>query len=117
MTRVPVGLPPYPGDLSVGSLPRRQFRTRTPPSMRRSTVSPERASAGADPARMSAAPAVLCEDLYIHAKCPYITAPPSIKKTALDRAIGNDGVNGNTLAKISREFVTTLRLMRKDVSG
>ncbi len=26
------------------------------------------------------------------------------KKTALDRAIGNDGINGNTLAKITREF-------------
>lgn len=38
---------------------------------------------------------------------------PINKKTALDRAIGNDAVNGNTLAKVSREFVTTLRLMRK----
>lgn len=34
------------------------------------------------------------------------------KKTALDRAIGNDSVNGNTLGKISRQFVRTMGLVR-----
>jgi hypothetical protein len=38
---------------------------------------------------------------------------PINKKTALDRAIGNDGINGNTLGKISREFVATLNLLKK----
>ncbi|MGA7793069.1 MAG: DUF262 domain-containing protein [Candidatus Acidiferrales bacterium] len=38
---------------------------------------------------------------------------PINKKTALDRAIGNDGVNGNSLAKISREFVGTLNRLKK----
>jgi len=35
------------------------------------------------------------------------------KKTALDRAIGNDSVNGNTLGKISREFVATINMVRR----
>lgn len=35
------------------------------------------------------------------------------KKTALDRAIGNDSVNGNTLNAVSREFVSTLNTCRK----
>jgi hypothetical protein len=38
---------------------------------------------------------------------------PINKKTALDRAIGNESVNGNTLSRISREFVSTLRLVRR----
>jgi uncharacterized protein DUF262/HNH endonuclease len=38
---------------------------------------------------------------------------PINKKTALDRAIGNDSVNGNTLSKISREFTKTYRLVKK----
>ncbi len=38
---------------------------------------------------------------------------PIKKKTALDRAIGNDSVNGNTLGKISREFVATLNRLKK----
>jgi hypothetical protein len=38
---------------------------------------------------------------------------PINKKTALDRAIGNDSVNGNTLGKISREFVATLNRLKK----
>ena len=33
---------------------------------------------------------------------------PINKKTALDRAIGNDSVNGNTLTRVSREFTRTL---------
>jgi 5-methylcytosine-specific restriction endonuclease McrA len=33
---------------------------------------------------------------------------PINKKTALDRAIGNDNVNGNTLSRVSREFTRTL---------
>jgi Protein of unknown function DUF262/HNH endonuclease len=37
---------------------------------------------------------------------------PIDKKKSLDRAIGNDGVNGNTLRKLSREFVTTMNLLR-----
>ncbi len=37
---------------------------------------------------------------------------PINKKTSLDRAIGNDSVNGNTLHRLSREFTTTLGLMR-----
>lgn len=35
------------------------------------------------------------------------------KKTALDRAIGNDSVNGNTLARVSREFKTTLTTLNR----
>lgn len=35
------------------------------------------------------------------------------KKTALDRTIRNDGINAHTLAKISREFVYTLNLVKK----
>lgn len=35
------------------------------------------------------------------------------KKTALDRAIGNEQVNAHTLARISREFVRTLGRVRK----
>lgn len=36
---------------------------------------------------------------------------PINKKTSLDRAIGNDSVNGNTLTRISREFMRTIRLV------
>lgn len=35
------------------------------------------------------------------------------KKTALDRAIGNDSVNGNTLGKLTREFISTINRVRK----
>lgn len=35
------------------------------------------------------------------------------KKTALDRAMGNDSVNGNTLGKIVREFTATMGLIRR----
>jgi hypothetical protein len=35
------------------------------------------------------------------------------KKTSLDRAIGNDSVNGNTLSRLSREFTATLNTIRK----
>jgi 5-methylcytosine-specific restriction endonuclease McrA len=35
------------------------------------------------------------------------------KKTALDRAIGNDNINGNTLRHISKEFTTTINLIKK----
>lgn len=38
---------------------------------------------------------------------------PINKKTALDRAIGNDGINGNSLSKISREFTRTIGLLKK----
>lgn len=38
---------------------------------------------------------------------------PINKKVALDRAIGNESINGNTLAKLSREFVYTLNLIKK----
>jgi len=38
---------------------------------------------------------------------------PINKKTALDRAIGNDGINGNSLSKISREFTRTINLVKK----
>jgi len=38
---------------------------------------------------------------------------PINKKTALDRAIGNEAVNGNTLGKISREFLATYRLVKR----
>lgn len=38
---------------------------------------------------------------------------PINKKTGLDRAIGNESVNGNTLHKLSREFVTTLNLLKR----
>lgn len=34
------------------------------------------------------------------------------KKTSLDRAIGNDSVNGNTLHRLSREFVATVNLLK-----
>lgn len=35
------------------------------------------------------------------------------KKTALDKAIGNESVNGNTLARISREFTATLNTLKR----
>jgi len=35
------------------------------------------------------------------------------KKTSLDRAIGNESINGNTLNSLSREFVGTLNLVKK----
>lgn len=35
------------------------------------------------------------------------------KKTALDRAIGNETVNGNTLGRVSREFIGTLNIFKK----
>lgn len=35
------------------------------------------------------------------------------KKTALDKAIGNESVNGNTLARVSREFTATLNTLKK----
>ena len=38
---------------------------------------------------------------------------PINKKTSLDRAIGNDSVNANTLIRLSREFVRTMRLARR----
>ena len=38
---------------------------------------------------------------------------PINKKTSLDRAIGNDSVNGNTLHRVEREFRRTLGLVRK----
>jgi len=38
---------------------------------------------------------------------------PINKKTALDRAIGNESVNGNTLARVQREFIGTLNAMKR----
>ena len=38
---------------------------------------------------------------------------PINKKTALDRAIGNDDVNGNTLTRLSREFVRTMTHIKR----
>lgn len=38
---------------------------------------------------------------------------PINKKTSLDRAIGNDAVNGNTLERLGREFVRTIRLVKR----
>jgi len=38
---------------------------------------------------------------------------PINKKTALDRAIGNEDINGNTLARLSREFIRTLHILKK----
>jgi hypothetical protein len=35
------------------------------------------------------------------------------KKTSLDRAIGNESINGNTLGKLSREFTSTLNCIKK----
>ncbi|HEV2452688.1 MAG TPA: HNH endonuclease signature motif containing protein [Verrucomicrobiae bacterium] len=35
------------------------------------------------------------------------------KKTSLDRAIGNEGINGNTLGKLSREFTGTLNRIKR----
>jgi 5-methylcytosine-specific restriction endonuclease McrA len=35
------------------------------------------------------------------------------KKTALDRAIGNDGINANTLRRISKEFTATINLIKR----
>lgn len=40
-------------------------------------------------------------------------AGPINKKTALDRAIRNDSVNGNTLSRISREFIATANEMKR----
>jgi hypothetical protein len=38
---------------------------------------------------------------------------PINKKTSLDRAIGNEGINGNTLQRLSREFRKTLNLVKR----
>ena len=38
---------------------------------------------------------------------------PINKKTWLDRAIGNDSINGNTLHRISNEVARTIRVMRR----
>jgi hypothetical protein len=38
---------------------------------------------------------------------------PINKKTSLDRAIGNDSVNGNTLHRLARELSSTLRRLRR----
>lgn len=35
------------------------------------------------------------------------------KKTALDRAMGNDSINGNTLARVTRELTSTIGLVRR----
>jgi hypothetical protein len=35
------------------------------------------------------------------------------KKTSLDRAIGNDNINGNTLQRLVREFTRTLNLLKR----
>lgn len=35
------------------------------------------------------------------------------KKTALDRALGNDTINAHTLSKISREFIATLNTLKR----
>ena len=40
-------------------------------------------------------------------------AGPINKKTALDRAIGNESINGNTLHRLSREFVSTMNLVKR----
>jgi hypothetical protein len=37
---------------------------------------------------------------------------PINKKVSLDRAIGNEGINGNTLNRLSNEFIRTLNLMK-----
>ena len=42
---------------------------------------------------------------------------PINKKTALDRAIGNDNINGNTLAKLSREFISTMNMAKRMFPG
>jgi 5-methylcytosine-specific restriction endonuclease McrA len=38
---------------------------------------------------------------------------PINKKTALDRAIGNEDINGNTLTKLCREAIWTIRLIKR----
>lgn len=38
---------------------------------------------------------------------------PIDKKVSLDRAIGNDAINGNTLARLSREFIGTMNLVKR----
>lgn len=38
---------------------------------------------------------------------------PINKKTSLDRAMGNDSINGNTRHRLSREFVKSLRLVKR----
>jgi len=42
---------------------------------------------------------------------------PINKKTALDRAIGNQDVNGNTLARVAREFAHTMRFVKRMFPG
>jgi 5-methylcytosine-specific restriction endonuclease McrA len=41
------------------------------------------------------------------------SASPINKKTALDRALGNESINGNTLDKLTREFIRTLNSVRR----
>jgi hypothetical protein len=42
---------------------------------------------------------------------------PINKKTSLDRAIGNESINGNVLARLSREFVSTMQLAKRMLPG
>ena len=42
---------------------------------------------------------------------------PINKKTSLDRAIGNEAINGNVLARLSREFTNTMNRIKKVFPG
>jgi 5-methylcytosine-specific restriction endonuclease McrA len=42
---------------------------------------------------------------------------PINKKVSLDRAIGNQGINGNVLARLSREFTNTINRIKKVFPG
>jgi hypothetical protein len=42
---------------------------------------------------------------------------PINKKASLDRAIGNEGINGNVLARLSREFTNTMNRIKKIFPG
>jgi len=52
-------------------------------------------------------------ELFAELLMSIANAGPINKKTALDRAIGNDSINGNTLARLKREFVSTMNLVRR----
>lgn len=52
-------------------------------------------------------------ELFAELLMSFHNGGPINKKTSLDRAIGNDAVNGNTLSKLVREFHATIKLVRR----
>lgn len=52
-------------------------------------------------------------ELFAELLMSLLQGGPINKKTSLDRAIGNEGINGNTLNRLSREFTRNLGHLRR----